>query len=246
MKKKVVFATIISLFFCFSFYMWGSIMNSDRSQTDDKFILLDFDGVIADSWEISFDILNSFSDEYGFKPMSSDAASKLTTKEILKEYEIGFLSQLSLVRKIKSSLVGKIDDIPLFKEFTEVCRLFSERENVHVAIVTSNSHENVSHFLDRYEIKFIKHIHSNSSIFGKHKAIKSFLKEKGIKAENALYVGDEVRDIEGAKKAGVSSLSVSWGYDPLEKLQKSLPNFIATTPEQAGEAIEIFLSRSSL
>ena len=48
----------------------------------------------------------------------------------------------------------------------------------------------------------------------------------------AVYVGDETRDIEAAKRAGFISIGVPWGYDSLRLIQKSCPDFIAETPRQ--------------
>lgn len=41
-----------------------------------------------------------------------------------------------------------------------------------------------------------------------------------------LYIGDEVRDIEACKKAGVNIAWVSWGYDTVETAIRAKPDFV--------------------
>lgn len=56
------------------------------------------------------------------------------------------------------------------------------------------------------------------------------LKMLGIKPENAAYVGDTKKDVEASKNAGVRSVVVSWGYEPLSVLSKSYPDIIVKNP----------------
>lgn len=206
-----------------TFLLWGLyvMLSTQEDHTSvDKHILLDFDGTIADSWEISFNILNSYSSEYQFNPMSSVEASDMTTAEILAKYQIGFLSQLNLVRKIKSSLSSKMTDIPIFKDFSDsLSKIYSKDSKTTMSILTSNSEENVQKFLTKHQLNYFTEIYSNSSLFGKNRSINSYIKRHKLNPKNVLYIGDEVRDMEGAKKSGVISLAVSWGYDPIHKLE---------------------------
>lgn len=45
------------------------------------------------------------------------------------------------------------------------------------------------------------------------------------------YVGDEVRDIEAAKRAGVPVVGVAWGFQTAKALESARPQFVAKTPE---------------
>ena len=52
-----------------------------------------------------------------------------------------------------------------------------------------------------------------------------------------IMVGDRRYDIEGAKRAGLHSLGVLYGYGSREELEKAGPDYIAATPEEAGEIL---------
>jgi phosphoglycolate phosphatase len=58
------------------------------------------------------------------------------------------------------------------------------------------------------------------------------MRQLGLQTDELLYVGDELRDIEACKKAGVRIVAVAWGYDPLPLLVSGNPDGIAKTPEE--------------
>ena len=51
------------------------------------------------------------------------------------------------------------------------------------------------------------------------------------------YIGDEVRDIEAAKEAGINSVAVTWGFSDLAQLKKAKPFALITKPEQLLDII---------
>ena len=50
--------------------------------------------------------------------------------------------------------------------------------------------------------------------------------ENNLDSANTYYVGDETRDIEAAKTAGVKSIAVTYGMNTKDVLQKSEPDII--------------------
>ncbi len=55
--------------------------------------------------------------------------------------------------------------------------------------------------------------------------------------EGVMMVGDRIYDIEGARKAGIYSLGVLYGYGSREEMEKASPDFLAQTPEEAADII---------
>ena len=73
------------------------------------------------------------------------------------------------------------------------------------------------------------------SLFGKAAKLKKLVKAAGIAPEEVLCVGDETRDIEAAKAAGLSSAAVTWGYMKEEVLRKWEPTLVVgSIPELLG------------
>jgi phosphoglycolate phosphatase-like HAD superfamily hydrolase len=53
-----------------------------------------------------------------------------------------------------------------------------------------------------------------------------------------FYIGDETRDIEAAKKAGIKSIAVTWGYNTKAILDNSNPDFLCESTDALKETIQ--------
>jgi phosphoglycolate phosphatase len=99
------------------------------------------------------------------------------------------------------------------------------------AILTTNLEENVKAFLVNNDIDIFDYLYCGSSPFGKDKFLKRLIKEAGFAAGEAVYVGDEARDIEAAKKAGMDIICVDWGYNTRHILEQNHPTAAVSKPE---------------
>ena len=55
------------------------------------------------------------------------------------------------------------------------------------------------------------------------------LREMGVRAEEAVFVGDSPVDINCGKNAGTDSIGVGWGVNPPEVLQAETPTYFCKT-----------------
>ena len=81
-------------------------------------------------------------------------------------------------------------------------------------------------------------IYSGTTLFGKHKVINQLLKQDHWEREAIVYVGDETRDIEAAKKSKIKMIAVSWGFNSKEVLAAHTPDFLVNHPKELLEEIE--------
>ena len=63
------------------------------------------------------------------------------------------------------------------------------------------------------------------------------LRELGISAEDAVYVGDSEVDIATAKNAGIPCISVTWGFRDREWLLAHGAEQLFDTPEAVWEEL---------
>ena len=54
---------------------------------------------------------------------------------------------------------------------------------------------------------------------------------------HVFYVCDEVRDIEAARKSGIKSIAVTWGYNTKGALIKENPDFLVNSPDELRNII---------
>lgn len=97
--------------------------------------------------------------------------------------------------------------------------------------------------------KLIKHFFPNvpfASVYGQRDGINvkpdptivfDILKDTGISADEALYVGDSGVDMQTANNAGVTSVGVTWGFRPRAELQEFSPNHIVDRAEDILDLI---------
>lgn len=209
-----------------------------------KTIIFDFDGTIADTFKSSIEILNSFSDKYGYQKFGNEETEKLRSQSMqdsLKELHIPLI-KLPFIVKDFTELAKKtiISQNPIIKIPLLLNELYNSGYNLN--IITSNSVENVSLFLNKHKMNYFNHIYSDKSLFGKHIVISKFLKKYQVKHEDSIYVGDEIRDIEAARKAQIKIIAVSWGFNSEDALIRYSPDYLVSQPQQISDILKIINS----
>jgi phosphoglycolate phosphatase len=197
-----------------------------------KYVIFDFDGTVADSKELAFDLLNELSGKYGFRKIARDEVSSLMLlpmKERLKFMQIPLVQLPFLVLELKKNYASILPFIKPFSGIKDVM-LSLNGQNIRTVIISSNSVSNIKHFLVKHDMDFFETIHSQSNIFGKHRSIKSLLQQLKIDIHEVIYIGDEHRDIEACKKANIKIIAVKWGLDPTALLKKAKPDYIVDSP----------------
>ncbi|OIP70841.1 MAG: carotenoid oxygenase [Oscillatoriales cyanobacterium CG2_30_40_61] len=212
-----------------------------------KTIIFDFDGTLADTLNAVVRISNRLSDEFGYAPTSPETLSQiqnLSSWEIIQESGISLFKLPFLVRRVIYELNHDLQQINLFPTIPETLRQLHQ-QNYSLYIVTSNSKMNVTTILSRYDlVKCFKGIYSGISLFGKHKIINQLLYKEKIQPQQAIYIGDETRDINAAQQSHVKSIAVSWGYNSAEILAQQKPDILIVHPSELMNAIENILVRN--
>lgn len=207
-----------------------------------KVIIFDFDGTIANTLNAIVDIVNNLSDEYGYKKTNPEELEFLRTLkplQIIQYSGISIFKLPSLVRKVKSSLSKEIQEINMVTGLKEVLLKLKNQGN-QLGIITSNSKENVVLFLEANGLQQVfDFIYSGAPLIGKSKVINSFLKKEHKNPEEVIYVGDETRDIDAARKSHVKIMAVSWGFNSRTALAEQQPDFLI---EQPNEILEVIAS----
>jgi len=99
-------------------------------------------------------------------------------------------------------------------------------------ILSSNSSNNVTEFLNNHDLNFFDFISASSRIWGKNINLKKLLLSHGFNMDEVVYVGDEVRDIIAAKKVGIRVAAVTWGYNSKKALRSQKPDYLISSPEE--------------
>jgi len=206
-----------------------------------KVIIFDFDGTLADTIDILLSITNRLSAEFGFKSATKEELaqlSNLNSWQILQYSGISIFKFPLLIRRLKAELHNQVPHIQLFPGIKEVL-LELKKRGFQLGIITSNSRENVLGALEKNGLQDTFTFIYSGSTFGKHKVINKWLRIENIHTEKVVYVGDEIRDIDAAKKTGIKVIAVGWGFNSPQALAAQNPNFLIEHPQ---ELIEIMNS----
>lgn len=206
-----------------------------------RLAIFDFDGTLADSFPFFIRVFNQLAEQHGFKGIEPAVVPTLrhyNTRQMMER--VGLPAwKLPLVAKSFITLMRQnADSIRVF-ERVEDTLLYLANQGVTLAIVTSNSYDNVSQILGPTNTKLFRHFECGMSMFGKPPRIRKVLKQTGISCHEAIYIGDQVSDLEAARKVSVAFGAVSWGYGTIEALRQHFPeeefDHVAAIRRIAGE-----------
>lgn len=205
-----------------------------------KHIIFDFDGTLANTLDTGVDIYNRIAHEYGCKQLQKERSKVLQSKkphDLMVELEVTFLKLPFLLLRLRHELFMEIKNVKPFNGIVEPLGHLTEAGFI-LGVVTSNSRKNVEHFFEEHQLlEFFSTIYTSKHLFGKDKVIARYMKRYGIEKESAIYVGDETRDIEAAKKMGIPVIAVNWGFQSKELLELYKPDVIIDNPSELQEAV---------
>ncbi len=206
-----------------------------------KIVIFDFDGTLADTLDAIVRITNRLSEEFGYRPTHPEKLPQiqnLNSWQIIQQSGISWFKLPVLVQRVKTELKNDLDLIYLFPEIPDAL-MELKQQSYQLYIITSNSQSNVISVLERYQlINLFNKIYSGITLFGKDRIINKLLFYERISPEQAIYIGDETRDIEAARKSKIKSIAVSWGFNSAQVLAQHYPDRLIHHPQELIPTID--------
>lgn len=188
--------------------------------------IFDFDGTLADTAAWMFGVLNALARRHRFPELAAAEVEMLrgrTNREIISYLGIPRWRLPFIARDGRAMARRDRDVIRLFPDAVETLEALNGA-GVKIAIVSSNSEDTIRHVLaDRASL--VDHFGCGASLFGKAKKLRKALAATGTSPARAVAIGDEVRDVEAARAAGIDSAAVLWGYATGKVLGQAEPAF---------------------
>ncbi len=203
-------------------------------------IIFDFDGTLADSFDYVADFL---AHEAGLEKLSDEERHELRGLSIngmVRRLGFRWWDAPRLYFRGQARMRHAIRHLDAFEGLPQLIRKL-HAEGHELFILSTNSVRNIRHFLHVKKIyKDFLEIYGNVGMFGKGPALRQLLRDQNIEAKQAVYVCDEVRDIEAAKAAELRSVAVSWGFASREDLATAKPSKLVDTPAELMSILEEF------
>ncbi len=206
-----------------------------------KYIIFDFDGTIADTFKLFIEISHNLTGH----PSLLDP---IITEELKHENIVDAAARLGIAKhrwpilliRGRKQMAKRLDEIKPFEGIGEVLSSLHKRD-FKMYIMSTNSTSNINSFLSRFGFsEYFQAVYGGVGLLNKAAALTKILKKNDIKTEDAVYIGDEVRDIEAANKVNMKVIAVAWGFNDPERLIKDEPMIIVRTRPALLKVLESF------
>lgn len=193
-----------------------------------KLVAFDFDGVIANSWEVVLGIVQLVDpemsdDEYKqrFYGNMGETVGSLTEKlgyDFFDEYE------------------AKAGEVPLFDGMREVIEKLAEE---YVLVIVSSTRTDIlDAFLRVHNLRgHFTGLYGSTQGFNKSKKLQRALIDNDVALGHSLFITDTLGDLREAEAVGMMTIAVSWGYHRAEVLQAGWPKVVVDRPEEIVGAV---------
>ncbi len=199
-----------------------------------RLVIFDFDGTLADSLPWLRRAFSELADQFGFKrPDEGDleALRRIPPREAMRLLRVPRWKVPFIAASARRRMSRELDAIRLFAGVDEVLRRLDEA-GVTLALVSSNSRRNVERVLGERAAARISQWACGVGLLGKAALFRRVLARSGVPAAEAICVGDEIRDGQAARAAGLAFGAVAWGYHELEALRGEQPAEVFQSVEE--------------
>ena len=204
-------------------------------------VIFDYDGVLADTLD---DLIR-----FGQEACNQLGVNHVVTKDDLSNLEVMSFATYGRACEVPEPLIDEFVKISLdlfakkasppaiFNGVSEVIQHFSSKHKI--AIVTTNSSQNVHAFLTQHGLDSLVHAVYGVDTPGSKAHKIALARERFVRNGEAIFmIGDALSDIRAAKEAGVTSIAVTWGHQSLETLLRGEPDYVVESPRQIIKIVE--------
>lgn len=209
-------------------------------QAEYRLAIFDLDGTLADSFAWVVRHVNGVADRYRFRRVTAREVETLRaygTREVMAQLKVAKWKVPLISRHVRRLKSKHTHDIALFPGVDAMLRALRDA-GVRLALVSSDSEDNVRRLLGSENVALFCHFDCGASLFGKAAKFRRVMRLAGAEPAHTIAIGDELRDIEAARAAGIAFGAVTWGYATPEALR-------ARTPDLVFERVEDITSRLS-
>lgn len=206
---------------------------------DRRFILFDFDGVIADSFALAFDVGRAIHPHLTEK--SYRALFEGNVYESLKA--IGqdgrsdeYFALFGPRAKEETHLIPGMDRVVATLAADYPLVIISSTVTTHIREFLT-SHGLVSYFIEIMG----QDVHTS-----KVEKMRMVFEKYATTAGNCVFVTDTLGDMREAKEHDLGVIAVPWGFHPRETLEKGIPFRIVARPAELLDAVDDYFARDSV
>ena len=205
-----------------------------------RLAIFDFDGTLADSLEwfrASFQETIARFDLAPVSPAELEAMRGLSAREIMVQLKVSMWQLPAIVSDMRKRKLAAASEISLFDGIPALLSDL-QRAGIQTAIVSSDSEASVRQVLGP-AAGLITRFDCGAAVFGKHSKFRRVARKLGAKPSDTICIGDEIRDIEAARAAGMDSGAVAWGYTLPTALHAAGPTHLFNSIQEITQRLAL-------
>lgn len=194
-------------------------------------IIFDFDGTIADSFDVVSEIFYELTGHGRITdPARIAELRKLPLKKVGKEIGISVRQVPFLLVKGRALMQQRMNEVKVFPGMQTTLKEL-HRSGWQLMVISTNSRQNVEAYLREHGMsEYFERVYGGVGLFGKTLALRKVLRQNKLKSHDCFYVGDEARDMQAAHRARIRAVAVTWGYNDVSILKTESPSALAEKP----------------
>ena len=176
--------------------------------------IFDFDGTLADTFGFFTSTHDIIARRHGFAELDIsrlDEYRGLTPRELMRRQGVPMWKLPFIARDFVSLMADVAQEVRLFDGIAAELRALAAA-GVRLAIVTSNSSDNVRRVLGNELVSLLSHVEAGAGLFGKKRRLERVVSTLRAGRDETIYIGDQTIDADAARAAGVAFGAVHWGY----------------------------------
>ncbi len=207
-------------------------VESEPAAVKPKAALFDIDGVVVDTRDASASAIASIATKHTGVDVQP-AAVTVTKAPHQALADLGVRNAYEVYRsEYDKHFADACRDVHVFDEVVKAIREMKDRR-MHVAAITAQPARRAAASLPPDVRNLFDLVLSYNQTRGhKDEGIRTALKHFGVAADAAVYIGDQPKDLEAARKAGVKGVGVLWGYCEHSELMKWPHDLLLSSPEE--------------
>ena len=196
-------------------------------------LVFDFDGTLADTMASSIAIFQEIGPGLGLKPYADvNAARAMPTRKLLRKIGVTFWNLPRVVKAFQTCVAKHAHEIKLHTGVPEALAAI-HATGTTLGILSSNREDNIRKCLAANGVEqYFKFVVGYPQLFGKARALRRIRRRQGFKRSQIMYIGDESRDLQAARRAGLRSGAACWGYHTPELLARYKPTVLLQSPSE--------------
>jgi phosphoglycolate phosphatase len=206
-----------------------------------RLVIFDFDGTLADSFPWFIRVVNDAAAKFRFRPIEPHDIDRLRgmgARDVAAYLGVPGWKLPLIATYMRQRKARDLSEIRLFEGAAEMLHGLRDA-GMTTALVSSNAEANIRGILGPLAA-LIDHYACGASLFGKAAKFRKVLKTCAVEGREAIAIGDEIRDAEAARSAGIAFGAVNWGYTLPEALAACGPDLqfarVGEIAERIGQA----------